>query len=113
MSFSKTERFQSKWAARMGKRSGAAAARSGLKRGTLRASMEGRGKLSLQTRDKPTGPANSARCNQQFFTFFYFIYCYGLFDKCAAASVVRCDRAASREGGFVYRCATNDPHMGK
>src|SRR5260221_14525684 len=107
MSFSKTERFQSKWAARMGKRSGAATARSGLKRGALRAYMEGRGKLSIQTREKPNGPANSARCNQQFSTFFYFIYCYGQFDKCAAASVGGCGRAAGAEGGGLDACAAH------
>src|SRR5258708_24439761 len=99
MSFSKTERFQSKWAARTGKRSGAATARSGLKRGALCACMEGRGKLSIQTREKPTGPANSARCNQQCSTFFHFIYCYGQFDQCAAASVGRCCGTAGAEGG--------------
>src|SRR5258708_3089414 len=98
MSFSKTERFQSKWAARMGKRSGAATARSGLKRGALRACMEGRGKLSIQTREKPTGPANPACCNQQGSTFFHFIY-YGQFDECANATLGRCCGTAGAEGG--------------
>src|SRR5258707_3821584 len=96
--FLQTERFQSKWAARMGKRSGAATARSGLKRGALRACTEGRGKLSIQTREKPTGPANSARCNQQRASFFHFDFWCGQSRECTATRARRGARSGVRRG---------------
>src|SRR6516164_2060620 len=101
--FLRCERLQSKWAARMEKRGGSAMASSGLKHGGPGVPAKGRGKLSIQSRELPTGPAVFGCCAHRRIFLFHFCFHGWQSDFCttAVANAGRKYRTAGAEGGCV------------
>src|SRR5882757_3819999 len=75
------ERVQGKWPGSSWKRDGAAVATSGLKHGVPRDLLEGRAKLSIQSCERPTSPANPA--SRVYHRIYYFSCSARRFDFCA------------------------------
>src|SRR5260370_37381550 len=80
------ERVQGKWPRRSWKRDGAAVATSGLKHGVPRDLLEGRAKLSIQSCERPTSPANPA--SRVYDRIYYFSSSGRRFDVCATATAI-------------------------
>ena len=99
----------------MENRGGAAVARSGLKHGAPRNLVEGRVKLSIQSREQSTGPAIYVSRAHLSITCFHFSFWRSQFDCCAAAGARRVRRTPCTEGGCVAArtssvVAMDEPH---
>src|SRR5882724_2131064 len=106
---------QSKGISHMENRGGAAVARSGLKHGAPRNLVEGRVKLSIQSRERSTGPAIYVTRIHLSITFFHFPFWRGQFDYCAAAGARGVRRTTCTEGDrFAARTShvvvLDEPH---
>jgi len=92
----------------MENRGGAAVARSGLKHGAPRNLVEGRVKLSIQSREQSTGPAIYVTRIHLNIAFFHFPFWRSQFDGCAATGARRVRRTPCTEGG---RFAARTSHV--
>ena len=82
----------------MGKRGGAAVASSGLKHGAPRDLAEGRAKLSIQSRERATSPANFI--SRAYHRIYYWSYCR-LHSNCCAAANATANANAGRLRGAI------------
>jgi len=82
----------------MENRDGAAVARSGLKHGAPRNLVEGRVKLSIQSREQSTGPAIYVTRIHLNIAVFHFSFRRSQFDCCAATGARRVRRTPCTEG---------------
>ena len=99
----------------MENRGGAAVARSGLKHGVPRNLVEGRVKLSIQSREQSTGPAIYVTRIHLNITVFHFSLWRSQFDCCAATGTRRVRRTPCPEGDrFAARTShvvvVDEPH---
>src|ERR1700745_1603373 len=78
------KRAQCEWVRSMWRRGGAAVASSGLKHGAPRDLAEGRAKLSIQSRERATSPANFL--SLAYPLIYYCPYCRLHSNCCAAAT---------------------------
>ena len=106
---------QSKGISRLENRGGAAVASSGLKHGAPRNLVEGRVKLSIQSREQSTGPAIYVSRIHLNIPVFHFSFWRIQFDCCAAAGARRVRRTPCTEGDrFAARTShvvvMDEPH---